>query len=385
MSVALSRLRPLLAGGRSAEAVAPAPERAVPIDISELRVRLGAQPVLRSVDLAIRPGEFLTLLGPSGSGKTTLLMTIAGFVEADGGAIRIGGSDVTRLPPHRRDLGFVFQSYALFPHMSVGENIAYPLKLRGISRGEIAARVEQALALVQLSGFAGRPVANLSGGQRQRVAVARAVVFQPRVLLMDEPLSALDKPLREAMQLELRRLHADLGLTTIYVTHDQREALTLSDRIAVIDGGRVLQVGTPEELYERPADGFVARFLGESTVLPVTVADGRISCAGSELHLAGTAPADGGYGLLIRPERLRRVLPDEVGSPDLNVFSGIVADVIFQGDSFRVEIALYSGATITWRSRFAARVPGDLPARGDAIDVALARQDSVLLPEAVDG
>jgi putative spermidine/putrescine transport system ATP-binding protein len=385
MSVALGQERSLTDAARSGVPAEPVPQRGVPIDVAALRVRLGAQPVLRAVDLAIRAGEFLTLLGPSGSGKTTLLMAIAGFVEAEGGAIRIGGTDVTRLPPHRRDLGFVFQSYALFPHMSVGENIAYPLKLRGVARGEIAARVEQALALVQLSGFAARPVANLSGGQRQRVAVARAVVFHPRVLLMDEPLSALDKPLREAMQLELRRLHGDLGLTTIYVTHDQREALTMSDRIAVVEGGRVLQVGTPEELYERPVDGFVARFLGESSVLPVVVAHGAATYAGTRLNLDGEVPPPGRYGLLIRPERLRRLAPAEASLPNVNAFSGIVSDVIFQGDSFRVEVALYEGATITWRSRFSSRVPGDLPARGDAIDVALAREDSVLLPEPGDG
>ena len=306
-------------------------------------------------------------------------MAIAGFALPDAGDIRIGSTDVTMLPPHRRDVGVVFQSYALFPHMTVGENIAYPLKLRRTPRAEIAAQVELALALVQLGGFADRAVASLSGGQRQRVAVARAVVFRPRVLLMDEPLSALDKPLREAMQIELRRLHRELGLTTVYVTHDQREALTLSDRIAVIDDGRLVQVGTPEDLYNRPRTAFVARFLGELTILPVEVAEGAVRYRGRPIGVAEIPAGAGAHGLLIRPERLRR-LPLGAPTPrNCNVFGGIVADTIFQGDSVRIEIALPDGAAIALRSQYAERAAAALPQRGEAVKVALAHEDAILL------
>jgi putative spermidine/putrescine transport system ATP-binding protein len=370
---------PLFAPVRSEQEAEATASVGAPINIAGLVVNLSAQPVLHNINLAVRAGEFLTLLGPSGSGKTTLLMAIAGFALPDTGDIHIGAADVTMLPPHRRDVGVVFQSYALFPHMTVGENIAYPLKLRRTPRAEIATQVELALALVQLGGFADRAVASLSGGQRQRVAVARAVVFRPRVLLMDEPLSALDKPLREVMQIELRRLHGELGLTTVYVTHDQREALTLSDRIAVIDRGRLVQVGTPEDLYNRPRTAFVARFLGESTILPVEVAEGAVRYRGRPIGVA-EIPADvGAHGLLIRPERLRRLPLGAPAPRNCNVFGGIVADTIFQGDSVRVEIALPDGAAIALRSQYAEHAAGTLPQRGEAVEVALAHEDAILL------
>ena len=362
-----------------ARASTATPARGVPIDIAGLTLSLGGHVVLRGIDLHVAPGEFLTLLGPSGSGKTTLLMAIAGFALPDAGAIRIGEADVTALPPHRREVGVVFQSYALFPHMTVGENIAYPLKLRRVGRAEIAERVARALDLVQLPGFAARAVSSLSGGQRQRVAVARAVVFRPRVLLMDEPLSALDKPLREAMQIELRRLHGELGLTTVYVTHDQREALTLSDRIAVIRGGEVAQLGTPQALYDRPRSEFVARFLGESVILPVEVANGAVSWRGQRIAMAAPAVQASAQGLLIRPERLRRIAPGEAVPDGTTVFRGVVADAIFQGDSFRVEIALPDGTAIAMRGAFTGRDAAGVPARGEAIAVALAREDATLL------
>src|SRR6187200_1299840 len=241
----------------------------LPIAVRELTKAYGAVHALDHVELDVKSGEFLTLLGPSGSGKTTLLMVLAGFVRPDSGSIRFGTQEVVRLAPHKRNLGMVFQNYALFPHMNVAANIAFPLKLRGIVSREIARRVEEALELVQLGGYGERHIDQLSGGQRQRVALARAIVFEPRIVLMDEPLSALDKQLREAMQLELRRLHERLGTTTIYVTHDQREALTMSDRIAVINGGRIVQLGTPRDIYDYPATRFVAEFIGESSFLPV--------------------------------------------------------------------------------------------------------------------
>ncbi|MFT5506111.1 MAG: putative spermidine/putrescine transport system ATP-binding protein, partial [Gammaproteobacteria bacterium] len=242
---------------------------ALPIHIKGLTKKYGDMFALDSVDLAVKSGEFLTLLGPSGSGKTTLLMAIAGFNRPDAGSIRFADTEVILTPPHKRNVGMVFQSYALFPHMSVAENIAFPLKLRGVNSAETAERVATALTTVQLDDYGDRDIDQLSGGQRQRVALARAFVFRPRILLMDEPLSALDKKLREQMQIELKHLHEQLGVTTVYVTHDQREALTMSDRIAVINEGRIAQIGTPHEIYNHPANAFVADFIGESTMLPL--------------------------------------------------------------------------------------------------------------------
>jgi len=238
----------------------------LPISITNIRKTYGNYVALDNVSLDIAAGEFLTLLGPSGSGKTTLLMALAGFVRPEQGTLTIGGQEVTPLPPNRRNIGVVFQNYALFPHMSVSGNVEYPLRLRGVSKAEAHEKAEAALARVKLSGFGARDIAALSGGQRQRVALARAIVFEPRVMLMDEPLSALDKNLREHMQFEIRKLHDDLGVTTIYVTHDQREALTMSDRIAVMDAGRIQQIGAPQEIYRLPRNRFVADFMGEANI-----------------------------------------------------------------------------------------------------------------------
>jgi putative spermidine/putrescine transport system ATP-binding protein len=240
----------------------------LPISIAGLRKSYGTYVALDDVGLDVAAGEFLTLLGPSGSGKTTLLMALAGFVRPERGALTIGGHNITALPPNKRNIGVVFQNYALFPHMSVSANVEYPLRLRGVPKVQARERAEAALARVKLSGFGGRDIAALSGGQRQRVALARAIVFEPRVMLMDEPLSALDKNLREHMQFEIRKLHDDLGVTTIYVTHDQREALTMSDRIAVMDAGRIQQIGAPQDIYQRPTNRFVAEFMGEANIAP---------------------------------------------------------------------------------------------------------------------
>ena len=240
----------------------------VPITFDAVRKSFGAYLALDNVSLAVAAGEFLTLLGPSGSGKTTLLMALAGFVRPDAGRILLGDRDITRLAPNLRDIGIVFQNYALFPHMTVRGNVEYPLRLRKTGADEIRTRVEAALERVQLGHLADRDIAALSGGQRQRVALARAIVYEPRVMLMDEPLSALDKNLRESMQYEIRRLHDSLGVTTIYVTHDQREALTMSDRIAVMDKGRIQQIDAPQAIYHRPATRFVAEFMGEANILP---------------------------------------------------------------------------------------------------------------------
>ena len=238
--------------------------------------------VVKGFSLDVARGEFLTLLGPSGSGKTTILMLLAGFESVTGGDIQIGGVPVTRTAPYKRNIGIVFQNYALFPHMSVAENLAYPLKVRKIAKSEIDARVKEYLSLVELEDFAKRHPGQLSGGQRQRVALARALIFEPSLVLMDEPLGALDKKLRENMQFEITRLHKKLGFTVIYVTHDQTEALTMSDRVAVFDDGVVQQCAAPDELYERPSNAFVADFIGENNMIPGEVA----SVNGDEIHVA---------------------------------------------------------------------------------------------------
>ncbi|MCP4074732.1 MAG: ABC transporter ATP-binding protein [Gammaproteobacteria bacterium] len=227
--------------------------------------------VVKDFNLDIAKGEFLTLLGPSGSGKTTVLMMMAGFESVTSGDILLDGHPVTRTAPYKRNIGMVFQNYALFPHMSIAENLAYPLKVRKMAKAEITERVYKYLKLIELDQFGGRTPAQLSGGQRQRVALARALIFKPSLVLMDEPLGALDKKLREQMQLEITRLHKKLGFTVIYVTHDQSEALTMSDRIAVFEDGVVQQCASPEELYEQPANSFVADFIGENNLLPGTV------------------------------------------------------------------------------------------------------------------
>src|SRR5580698_10457944 len=267
--------------------------------LSGLEKRFDNVGAVRGISLDIRSGEFLTLLGPSGSGKTTMLMMIAGFEVPTAGDIAIDGRSVVTLPPHKRNIGMVFQSYALFPHLTVADNIAFPLKQRGVDRATRARLVEESLELVQLPGYQARYPRQLSGGQQQRVALARAIVFRPRLLLMDEPLGALDKQLRESLQLEMRRLHADLGITFIYVTHDQQEALTMSDRIAVMNHGLIAQIGTPEDLYDRPCDQFVASFIGESNFFPCVVLgieDGMVvaDCGGTVMRgLTNGTPAPG--------------------------------------------------------------------------------------------
>jgi putative spermidine/putrescine transport system ATP-binding protein len=355
--------------------------RAEAIDIRALTKRYGGFAALDRVDLHIEGGEFLTLLGPSGSGKTTLLMVLAGFVRPTSGAVEVGGQDLTRVPPHKRDFGMVFQNYALFPHMSVAENIAYPLKLRGLDRDAIGGKVEDALRLVQLEHLAERGVHQLSGGQRQRIALARAVVFEPRVLLMDEPLSALDKKLREQMQIEIRHLHEKLGITTVYVTHDQREALTMSDRIAVINEGRVIQVAEPALLYNRPADAFVADFVGESSMLPVEANGSGYTFHGRPLQAItpgeGAAPARG--LLVVRPEKLELFEPGM--EADHNCFEGVIEEVVYQGETVFARIRLDEGAELTLRRTTGRQATQALGDPGNRVVVALHEDDSVVVPE----
>ena len=243
--------------------------------LRDLRKAFGSAVAVDGIDLEVRRGEFVTLLGPSGSGKTTTLRMIAGFMSPSGGSIEIDGQDMTRVPPYRRDVGMVFQNYALFPHMTAAQNVAFPLRMRKQSRAEIDRRVADALELVKLRHLAERYPRQLSGGQQQRIALARAVVFEPRLLLMDEPLGALDRKLREALQLEIIRVSRELGATVLYVTHDQEEALVMSDRIAIFSEGRIEQLGSGEDLYDRPASLFVADFIGESNILRGTYEAGR--------------------------------------------------------------------------------------------------------------
>ena len=316
--------------------------------------RFGAVTALHEAWLNVRDGEFVTLLGPSGCGKTTLLNLIAGFLEADGGEIFIGGKLVTTLPVWERDLGMVFQSYALFPHMDVARNIGYGLRARGISKPEEASRVAEALALVRLSALADRRPKQLSGGQQQRVALARALVIRPRLLLLDEPFSALDRNLRAEMQIELKEIQHRLGVTTIFVTHDQGEAMSMSDRVAVMSEGRILQLDTPEAIYSRPAHPFVAGFIGDATVLPghLLARDGnsaQVEAAG--LHFTvpaeplGMAQAGAAVSLYIRPEHLH---PIEAGLG----LDGIVISRAFLGDRAEMVVECTAGG------RLLLRVPG---------------------------
>ena len=308
--------------------------------------------VVKGFSLDVTKGEFITLLGPSGSGKTTILMLLAGFESVTGGEIQIDGVPVTRMAPYKRNIGMVFQNYALFPHMSVAENLAYPLKVRSLNRSEINARVEEYLALVELSGYGNRHPAQLSGGQRQRVALARALIFEPTLVLMDEPLGALDKKLREQMQFEITRLHRKLGFTVIYVTHDQTEALTMSDRVAVFNDGVVQQCATPDALYERPQNAFVADFIGENNLIPGKIVEVsgervRVTLAGGQdvLTQRGDLGEVGAKCIVsVRPEKMF------IKPSDHAYDSEITARFIvrhYVGDFIRYYFELPDGSEIT--------------------------------------
>jgi putative spermidine/putrescine transport system ATP-binding protein len=355
-------------------------DASLPISIAQVTKRYGKTYALDHVDLEIRSGEFLTLLGPSGSGKTTLLMVLAGFIRPDQGSVKFGNDEVIRLAPHKRDIGMVFQNYALFPHMDVAANIAYPLKLRGVTGAEQQRRVDHALQTVQLEGYGARRIDELSGGQRQRVALARAIVFEPRIVLMDEPLSALDKQLRERMQIELRQLHEKLGTTTIYVTHDQREALTMSDRIAVINGGRIMQLDTPQVIYEQPTNRFVAEFIGESAFLKAELEGSELCrCAGQVLRLGQATSARGPGVVMLRPERLRILDGPAVGAD--NVLSARVTHTVYQGDSFLLQAQLADGGAISARGRAGQGSLAAMPRAGSDVRLGFSVADTVWLAD----
>ncbi len=335
--------------------------------LERVRKSFGPVTAVDDVSFAIEPGEFITLLGPSGSGKTTTLMMIAGFDHPTEGEIYIDGTPLVGVPPYRRGIGMVFQSYALFPHMTVAENVGFALRQRGAGKAEIASRVAETLDIVRLRGYEARYPRQLSGGQQQRVALARAIIFHPRVLLMDEPLSALDKQLREELQLEMKRLHRQLGITFIYVTHDQREALIMSDRVAVMNHGRIEQLGSPSDLYDRPANRFVAGFIGESNFLEGAIASiaGRevtARVAGMTLTATSDRPATVGASVVLA------VRPEKIGFRDrpapqirFNTVDAVVRDVTFVGEMHRYLLEIAPGVTLVAKQQHRFHVKPHAP------------------------
>ena len=299
--------------------------------------------VVKDLNLSMPKGEFLTMLGPSGSGKTTCLMMLAGFETATHGEIRLAGKPINNIPPHKRGIGMVFQNYALFPHMTVAENLAFPLEVRGMSKSEREEKIRRALDMVQMGAFGGRRPAQLSGGQQQRIALARALVFEPELVLMDEPLGALDKQLRETLQFEITNLAHELGITVVYVTHDQTEALTMSDRVAVFDDGRIQQLAPPDVLYEEPQNSFVAQFIGENNTLTGTVealAGDRCTVRLDSGEVIDAKPVNvSAVGdrtkVSIRPERVE--IDPQLG-PDAHTLDAEVLEFIYMGDTFRTRL-----------------------------------------------
>jgi putative spermidine/putrescine transport system ATP-binding protein len=325
------------------------------IELSRLTKHYGDETVVNDIAASIAPGEFFSLLGPSGSGKTTTLMMVAGFVRPDGGAILVDGKDIAAVPPQKRGFGMVFQNYAIFPHLNVFENVAFPLRARHWAKDAIDERVIWALELVRLGRFADRDARQLSGGQQQRVALARAIVFHPPVVLMDEPLGALDKNLRFEMQVEIKEIQQRLGMTVLYVTHDQEEAMSMSDRIAIMNHGRIDQVGPPGEVYERPANPFVGRFLGEANLIEgmVLAESGDVARlrlpSGQELRAPRGNSCGTGPGMLfIRPERVEIASGASVaGDPGANVLAGTVRRCSFLGNILRYAVEVEGAAPIT--------------------------------------
>jgi len=354
------------------------------VEIAGVSKRFGGVPAVDDVSLSVRPGEFLTLLGPSGCGKTTLLRLIAGFETPDAGTIHLGGDDVTDRPPYRRNANQVFQSYALFPHLTVAENIGFGLRMQRMPAALARERVAAAVALVSLGGLEQRRPNQLSGGQRQRVALARALAPQPAVLLLDEPLSALDAKLRHGMQLELKRLQRQVGTTFIFVTHDQEEALTMSDRIALVNRGRIEQLGDVQEMYHRPATAFAAEFIGQANLLPAERCGTRGEATlvrlrgGLELQLpASVWPANLAAGLVsIRPEKLHvSIIP--LAGP--NTFPARVTEEIFHGATDRLVVTSEAGTRLTAMVTNQSALQEPIHA-GDAVWCALHDDDVVVLP-----
>jgi putative spermidine/putrescine transport system ATP-binding protein len=330
--------------------------------------------VVKDLNLEIQKGEFLTMLGPSGSGKTTCLMMLAGFETATYGEILLGGKAINGIPPHKRGIGMVFQNYALFPHMTVAENLSFPLEVRGMSKAVREEKVQKALDMVRMGAFGGRRPAQMSGGQQQRIAVARALVFDAELVLMDEPLGALDKQLREEMQYEIKHIHENLGVTVVYVTHDQSEALTMSDNIAVFNDGRIQQLAAPDVLYEQPDNAFVAQFIGENNTLLGDVIgfennNAIVEAAGGiKLKALKVACGDSGQTQLsIRPERVH------LGAQDENVVDAKVEELIYLGDHIRTRL------TVLGNSEFVMKIPNstkqNMPTIGETVQISWNSED----------
>ena len=336
---------PAGARARASIASAPEPKGGSAISLRAVTKRYGDEPVVDRVSIEIEPGEFFSLLGPSGSGKTTTLMSIAGFASVDEGQIFVDGIDIAGEPPQRRGFGMVFQNYAIFPHLDVFENVAFPLRARGVAAAEVRSRVAEALALVRLEQFGPRYARQLSGGQQQRVAIARAIVFRPKVVLMDEPLGALDKNLRYEMQVEIKDIQRRLGMTVVYVTHDQEEAMNMSDRIGIMNRGRVEQTGPPTEVYERPSTTFIGRFLGEANLLEgefkAAAGDVGTSTLANGVALRALAPKPFPVGSrvshFVRPERIALSAADDAASlaGDVNRLNGRIRRISFLGNIIR--------------------------------------------------
>lgn len=342
----------------------------------------GKSAAVRDLDLTVHAGEFVTLLGASGSGKTTTLMMLAGFTLPSAGRITIAGRDVTGLPPGKRDLGVVFQNYSLFPHLTVAQNLAFPLEMRGMAKARIGQEVQRVLELVKLPQMAQRYPRELSGGQQQRIALARAIIFAPQALLMDEPLGALDKNLREHMQVEIKRLHASLGATVVFVTHDQEEALTMSDRIAVMQDGGIAQIAAPTEIYERPANRWVAEFIGQSNFLPGRVENLDADAAvvrldsGELVRMRGALrPAIGArVNGVLRPERIRVLPVDQASDLPGGALRAQVDDVLYLGHTLKLGVRLADGTVLMTQSSSGAHARA--PQVGDAVALSW-EQDSV--------
>ncbi|MEU9342346.1 ABC transporter ATP-binding protein [Streptomyces sp. NPDC048278] len=337
-------------------------EKAATVEFRSLRREFGATVALDGLDLTVRPGEFLALLGPSGCGKTTALRMLAGFEHPDSGAVLVDGEDVTHVPAHRRDAGMVFQSYSLFPHLNAVDNVAFGLRMRKVRTSERRARAAELLDLVGLGDKGERFPHQLSGGQQQRIALARALALRPRVLLLDEPLSALDAKVRLSLREEIRRLQQELGITTLFVTHDQEEALSIADRVAVMRAGQLEQCAEPAELYGRPATAFVAEFVGTMSRIPGTVKDGTVEVLGQRLPVDGQAPAAGEADVLVRPEAVQ-VRGDGAGT-------ATVVATAFLGAVVRVTVRLADGT----------EAKADLPAH-DAAELGAGSAVTVSLPE----
>jgi len=331
---------------------------AADLRVAGIRKSFDGAPALEDVSLDFLPGGFNTLLGPSGCGKTTLLRIVAGFLAPDAGQVLVRGEDRTQQPPWRRNIGFVFQSYALWPHLSVFENLAYGLRLRGIASGPLGERVRRTLGAVGLEGMGDRRPGQLSGGQQQRVALARALVLEPDLLLLDEPLSNLDARLRAEMRSEIRRLQREVGTTTVYVTHDQEEALEMSDRVAVFGRGRVLQVGSPEQVYRRPRTAEIATFLGATQVIEGVVVEGGLRVGAALWPIETSQPLGARVGLALRPSDVE-VEPAQPGlAPDPGALSGTAADVSYLGAAWRVSARLGEALILTGHASSAVQ-PGD--------------------------